>query len=390
MASGAGIYTRLTMTFITPSDLRPPPDDLRPVDGNLFALIDQVPVLFSEDEQKLFELNDVAAFIWCGLKDMVPLGTISQQLIDRGLSPASARKSLSDALHQWLSNGLILPHSTKANLAFAACIGRTPIEIQASDDQIGDFLRSLFVTVTAPTGGTTTAFKAYRIGASSIVTRDDRRIFKCAMDQLAPTFKAYLVEQLLLAADPHDLIFHAAAVTSGGNTMLISAPPGAGKSTLTIHLLHAGFQYLTDDTVIIRRDGSIYTAPFAPTLKSGAWAIIDRLRPDVKSLPSHNRPDGLVVRYLNVASSLPEAAITVNRIVFLERVADCKPALTELDQLDTLKRIIDASFSTHGKLTADGFVALKRIISQARSFVLRYSEAEAATAELAGLRDGKF
>ena len=142
MSSGLPTYARsvrhsrsnlpFTMNIVVPSRFQPSFGSLRPAAGTSFALIDQIPVLFSDDEQKLFELNDVAAFIWCSMQNAVPLEAILDQLVNRGLSSSSARESLRDALNQWLGAGLIVPHIDTLN--FALYGGRATI---GSDPRVG-------------------------------------------------------------------------------------------------------------------------------------------------------------------------------------------------------------------------------------------------------------
>lgn len=377
-----------TMNVVAPSESHPSSGNLRPAAGTSFALVDGRPVMFSEDDQKLFEFNDVAAFIWCSMQNAVPLETIASQLVDHGLGPTEARESLQNALSQWLGAGLIVPHIHAPDFAFSTMVGQRSIEVRASDALTLDRLRSLFVATTAPKADAEAIFMVHRAGNTFIVVHEGRKALSCAMTELAPTFKAHIIERLLIS-DPRNIVFHAAAVTSGECGLLISAPPGTGKSTLTMHLLNAGFGYATDDIVIIDPDGAIQGAPFAPTLKSTAWPLVSSFRPDVNGVAVHDRPDGQVVRYLSVEADVRQSAILVNWIVFLERASDCKtPTLTELSEIETIKQIVSASFATHGKLTSEGFRTLKTMASRTRSFVLRYTEAIDATGKLIELCNG--
>src|SRR5215210_1619351 len=85
-----------------------PPDGriLRAVARASFSLLDDRPVLFSEAAQKLYELNDLAAYIWCCLLEHRPAETICDDLTKFGLERGEARKYLSQALQGWFALGL--------------------------------------------------------------------------------------------------------------------------------------------------------------------------------------------------------------------------------------------------------------------------------------------
>jgi HprK-related kinase B len=52
------------------------------------------------------------------------------------------------------------------------------------------------------------------------------------------------------------VLFHASAVSWGGRTVALVGPPGAGKSTSALHLVEAGFQFLSNDRVLARAVGT--------------------------------------------------------------------------------------------------------------------------------------
>ena len=56
---------------------------------------------------------------------------------------------------------------------------------------------------------------------------------------------------------------HASTVALEGRAVLITGPSGSGKSDLTLRLLDRGFNLVSDDQTIVRRDGDrlIATAP---------------------------------------------------------------------------------------------------------------------------------
>lgn len=373
-------------------DLTSPPDSHwtscgpRPAAGTRFALIDGGPVLFDQDSQKIFELNDIAAFVWCSLHEGAMLDEIGSRLVERGLSAADAQGCMRDALAQWMSAGLLVPQFDAPSFTLCAVIGRSLVELAASDAKVMGLLRSLFVSTSTPDGRADARFAVHCIGETAIVTHNGRKAFECLVSRLAPTLRAYTIEHLVLAGDARDVIFHAAAVSLREQGMLISGPPGSGKSTLTMHLLDAGFGFATDDIVMIGPAGDVRGVAFAPGLKSGAWPLVEKIRPELSRLHVHERLDGKKVRYFDAKPSFHGGPIAVKWIMFLDRTPDAgRPTLTALSELETLRRIVGASFANGGRLSGDGFDVLKDMVSRTRAFVLHYAEATHATHTLMAL-----
>jgi len=52
------------------------------------------------------------------------------------------------------------------------------------------------------------------------------------------------------------VLCHASAVSWAGRTAALAGPPGAGKSTSALHLVEAGFQFLSNDRVLARAVGT--------------------------------------------------------------------------------------------------------------------------------------
>jgi hypothetical protein len=180
---------------------------------------------------------------------------------------------------------------------------------------------------------------------------------------------------------------HAACLASSGKCLLVNGRPGAGKTTLAVHLIEAGFEYAADDVVLIATDGRVTGLPFAPALKSGAWALIEKIRPDVRGSAVHCRLDGKRVRYLDVPRTV-NGSMPVGWLVFIKRVSNVPAELVPLGQLETMGRLIDGSYSADGKLTDQAFHAIKGMLSSAKSFELQYSDAAQARDVLMDLCHG--
>lgn len=112
-----------------------------------------------------------------------------------------------------------------------------------------------------------------------------------------------------------DLVFlHAASVVQHGRSVLLVAPSGVGKSTLTWALLHQGFQYLSDELAPVELEAlRVIPYPRALCLKADPpepFALPDEIVRTVDTI--HVPIEKFPATAMNEAQSL-------NAIVFLER-----------------------------------------------------------------------
>ncbi|MEP0548135.1 MAG: hypothetical protein ABJF88_14460 [Rhodothermales bacterium] len=64
---------------------------------------------------------------------------------------------------------------------------------------------------------------------------------------------AVVLESLAILLHRHDLFsMHAAALARNGRGLVVAAAADSGKSTLTFRLVQSGWDYLSDDTVLLR------------------------------------------------------------------------------------------------------------------------------------------
>jgi hypothetical protein len=358
---------------------------LRPVADASFSLLDDRPVLFSESAQKIYELNQVAAYIWCSLLDGKTAETICGDLESSGLERSQARTYVQESLRSWFKLGLLAADwQLRKDHSFSAEIGKLAVSIQTSSEQLKKLLTPLFNR----TGPTATAcadtFEVIDVDGLVYTFHNKSCVLTCALNELVPSLKAYLTEQIVLRCRP-DVAFHAACLLSDGKALLISGAPGAGKTTLTLHLMASGLEYRADDIVLIAPDGNVSGVPFAPTVKSGAWEMVGAFHPELAASAAHVRADGQHVRYLEAPPLANGSSSPVGWIVFLKRVPGSAATLTPLGQLDTMQRLIDGSYSADGKLSHPAFHAIKRMLGDAALFELTYSDATEANAALLDL-----
>jgi hypothetical protein len=365
---------------------------LRPAAGAVFALMDGRSVLFSETRQKIYELDQVGAFIWCKLAQGASLEDLHQDLGQLGIGERVAREFTWQAMNVWIDRGLLdLDWRMSADCAFSTVLGQRRVSVRAANRDLLQQLISLFC-VTEDSGEEEEeeeediAIETMMLGDRVFFRGNDASIHRCEAAALAPTIKAHITERLI-RSNQWAFALHAASLAKCGMGLLLCGQPGAGKSTLALELVDAGFQYAGDDVALIGADGTICGIPFALTLKQGSWGLLSRLYGDWNDV-THRRSDGAEVRYLPIPDA-HNGSLSANWIIFLNRVASGPVELTPLDQLDSIKRLIEGAFAADGKLSQSGFFALKRIVAGARSFQLTFSESAEARRLLMDLSNDK-
>jgi len=374
------------------SHINDPPLDfsriLRPVPRASFSLLDDRPVLFSEAAQKIYELNDMAAYIWCSLLDDKPAEAICDDLATFGLEPVAARNHLSQALQRWFKLGLLgADWKLSESHSFSGSVGKLAINIHASSRPLTELLSPLFCEVGSVIDRAEDTFEVVEMNGSAHIFHNKAYVARCRDNEVAPTLKAYITEQVVLRSAP-DISFHGACLLLAGKGVLVSGRPGAGKSTLAFHLMEAGFEYVADDVLLIAPDGRATGVLFAPALKRGAWSMIEKFRPDLRVTPVHTRPDGKKVRYLSSPRTAHRGSVPIGWIIFIKRAPNIALTFSPLTQLETISRLIDASYSPTGKLTNQAFGAIKRTVAEAKCFELQYCNAPEATDAILELCNG--
>jgi hypothetical protein len=139
-------------------------------------------------------------------------------------------------------------------------------------------------------------------------------------------------------------IMHAAAIANKDKIMVMPAESGSGKSTLSAALMYAGYNYLGDDVVPLRR-GDFNVTPFITSLsiKEGSWDIIGKLYPRLHDNPEYVRRDRRL-RYLNLDKASIEDLSThpVHCLAFPRYDSESEESLQQIEPTMALARLIEA------------------------------------------------
>jgi hypothetical protein len=364
-----------------------------PAEGTSFLLLDEQPAVFSAAAQKIYALNKTAALIWCGLEQGEPPSMVARRLVAYGVSAADATSYVNRASRRWLRIGLLqVDIKSFDDLAiissFSVSLARSTWTIQVTSERIAQLLLQFFGNHNPPRQSGS-MLKIIEAEDLVYVFDNSKCVLTCVMDDLVPSIKAYLTQLLVTQCAP-DIAFHAACLEYNTKALLISGFPGAGKTTLALDLLQHGFEYCSDDIVLVRQDGTVTGVPFAPTIKSGAWRLLTQSYPGLNNMPVHRRPDGKRVRYLNSLAAAKNGSVyPVGVIVFLNRRSEGATKLVPLRRLDGLKRVIKGSFSPHGRMSQAALISCKSMVARADLFELSYANVTEASAAIMAVYNGK-
>jgi hypothetical protein len=290
-----------------------------PAAGTRLFLLGDEGILFSEPRQELHALNTTAAVIWCLLEDGLSPERIAASL---PLDPADARAYVADALADWARKGLLegshgppaqppppgwqpragMPDYPEAAPPFIAArayrLLTTKFRVRFTSEAQFALLHPVLAHLEAPEGERACCFDLLACGPGTLLYRDLSPIDACAdAERLVPTVYNAMWMTALKAC-PFFLNIHAGVVGAGESCILLPAPQGSGKSTLTAALVHAGFEYLSDEVALLSGDLAVPAFPQAICVKESGIAAVASLYPQARSLRLHMRGDGKRVAYL--------------------------------------------------------------------------------------------
>jgi hypothetical protein len=186
-----------------------------PTNGTTFLLLDGQPAVFSAVAQKLYALNTEAALIWCGFEEGEPASSVVDRLVASGVSPTDAATYVNQAARKWVRLGLLQVHIASfdglaTECAFTVSLGRSTWTFEFNGESVAQSVLQLFEHHEPPLESGN-RLKIIEAKGLVYVFDNDRCVLTCAMDDVVPSIKAYLTEQLVSQCAP-DIAFHAACL----------------------------------------------------------------------------------------------------------------------------------------------------------------------------------
>jgi len=347
-------------------------------------------LLYSEDHQQVLELNETAERIWLALAASGSVSAAAQALAALGLPLKQATQFVADAALQWTAAGLVAPTALEALLAS----GRPADRTLAIDELILDLhllgvdgrdLDPVFGHFHAPAAraGARARLAIVEHAGQLLFYLERRLVLACGPEGLAANVKAVLTD-LYVDAVENGFLTHGALLSKNDRSLLLSAEPGAGKTTLALALAAAGWSYGGDDIVRIDPDGLARGVPFAAAVKSGGAPLLSAAWPVLDRLPEWVRTDGQRARYL-----LPPARSLTPRplglVVTLARRAGAPAAVQPISPVEALDAIIHSACARRWRMTGEALANLAGTLERAVCVRLEYSDLEPAVRAIEGI-----
>jgi hypothetical protein len=363
-------------------------------------------VLFNAADGRLYALNPAAALTWLCLRDGLSRLESACTIADAfNVEQSIAAEWLNDSMALFENRGLLgnggAIEATASKLSPQMpfrCIGqRTPgphLDYRLFEQSIRIGAPSCLQPAIDSLLGT------LRIGptASShnepclhidIVAHDnawnvainEKRELTCDTSSLIAELER-LVVQAVVPATPQILTLHAAVLQHKAQTFLLIGHSGAGKTTLSVALAHAGWTFGSDELVLLDRNLELRALPLPACVKADTFQAVEIWFPELRSAPEHKRY-GNIVKYLPFKSTPFTAAPT--HVLFICHDQDSAGEIRALDSFTGLERMLAHCLFVPSGFRRDDVERLLRWHASLCYFEVFFNNCDCASALLASL-----
>lgn len=338
-------------------------------------------LLFSSSRKAIYGLNVSAADIWGWLEQGASAAEAGRRLEERGLDPLTAETLVRGALAEWERLGLIVPRQDTASPADGAVsrvlsLAGVRLRVSCSPAHAGTLMATLR-HLEASAGAADIHLEVIEGDSRLHLLRNGEWLAACLPEEAPPVLRAQLLAEAL-DHSRYELALHAASMLVGDRLLLLCGPPGAGKTTLSLGLAHAGFGYCADDVTLLDASALCTGLPLAPSVKHGSWSVLERSHAGLADAPIFRRPDGTQVRYPVPDRVVRTRPTRVGWIVLLHRRPGESARLVGVDPVEALQGILADAYARQRHLTDPAFDALVTTIERARIRRLVYAGLEEA------------
>ncbi|MDG4852439.1 MULTISPECIES: PqqD family peptide modification chaperone [unclassified Mesorhizobium] len=338
-------------------------------------------ILFSPSQRAIFAVNDTAAEIWRSLEEGTSPRAISAEMARAGVDGIEANRHVEAALRDWQWLSLIRPDappSVSAREAVSQVVAIAGLSVRIEYPAACAFPAvAVFRHLEVRRETADILFQLVEHEGRVHLFRDGDWVLSCAPDELPVMVKGQMLIEVL-DRSAYELALHAAALLKNERIVLLCGNPGAGKTTLTLALVNAGFGFVSDDVTLLDSRGHGIGLPFAPAVKAGAWPLLAERFPDLDAVPVCRRPDRRRVRFAVPSEVVPSSPIPIGYAIQLRRGRDAKACLEPIDPASALRVLLNGAFAPGRELSGSAFDTLTEVIGSAGTYCLNYSKLDDA------------
>ena len=190
----------------------------------------------------------------------------------------------------------------------------------------------------------------------------------------------------------HYLMLHAGVLEKNGNTLILPAHPGSGKSTLCVALCHRGWRVLTDEIALVRpTDQAIVPFPRLMPLKNKSIQVFRDFAPEAVLGPEYPKTRKGTVCHVRPPAESIDRSDEVGRarwIVLPQFKTGASMTLKPLDKTQAFIQLTGHSFN-YDLIGLRGFKAMTALVDACDCYTFEYGgDLEQAVAQLNALADG--
>lgn len=185
------------------------------------------------------------------------------------------------------------------------------------------------------------------------------------------TFVMDAVVRALIFDQKQGIVLHAGGVARDGKAVLVCGPSGSGKSSLICWLVDRGFDYLTDEIVLLGRDQPVASGlPRSLVVKPGSAEHILRM-PAFRG--ASTVVGGLHQMIEPPASASASRPLPVSLVVFPEFAKGEEFAIAGHSAAECGIRLVQCNLNARN-FDDGGFAAIARLARQAPAMSIRYGD----------------
>jgi hypothetical protein len=138
---------------------------------------------------------------------------------------------------------------------------------------------------------------------------------------------------------------HASAISDGRKTILFSAAPGSGKSTIAALLQTKGYNIISDDFVPIERSTfKAFPFPIAMSVKEGSLDLLKPHYPELENNPLITLNPEKRIKYLSIDSKIMKMVFPVKEFIFIKYESSVDFTLEKIEPANAVKTLFEEAW----------------------------------------------